>query len=477
MEYMDLGNLLSYVVHNGRNERDTVVVMQNQGRNSPIKNGGLPEDIVKNLTVQLLCGVQYLHETCQIKHGDIHPANILLSTQQGTGDDTDNESCCMTNEKSLIPGDRFLRDKIRLKLTDFGSSEQYTPEMNNKLSLTRSAIVNDGCQQYWGSQGRKSIDLSRLKQDNYTTYKNRDDLFTNILADDMWDVGIVVYYMLSGHMPFGMNKHMLKKQSKPMKDGSTTSRDDFKIRFPAYFSRYAKQFLCYCFQFDPTIRMTASEALDHSWLKDTYGDYVIDKVTERFETSNDRRNNTMDKDLYKAPQRCSQYSKVVYCGSKFLSRNSEYPKMKEASRITYKKKHSHDMNKKQSHGINQSYSTIKAIKQSWQYFMGSSTSSMEGATAPYYSEDDDYMSTSNSSTSHDTSSSMVGAATTTTSRTIKVSNRNFFSPCLISTTTNKHANEIIYRNNTMVSHSNTPNRIPKDIRHRRIVSIPWNQYY
>jgi calcium/calmodulin-dependent protein kinase I len=80
------------------------------------------------------------------------------------------------------------------------------------------------------------------------------------LASDMWSVGVILYYSFCGHLPFDDSS---KQKLKGKIFGYSY---DFSSREWDLVSRSAKQFLSSLLHPDPQIRMTAKEALGHSWL-------------------------------------------------------------------------------------------------------------------------------------------------------------------------------------------------------------------
>lgn len=485
MEYMDIGNLLSYVVHNRiRNNSNVDVDNYNRHNNSKKESSsGLPEYVVQNLTVQLICGIQYLHESCQMKHGNIHPSNILLST--AVSDDND-EEC-------------FIRriSGIQLKIADFGSSESYMKSIFSSKSTNTDTTFNSSS---LISSTNKDDERNRVsKSGNYNflpklkEYSKKisnvdyEHLLTNILAEDMWDLGIVVYYMLAGHMPVGLKKQTRMTTTTKSHHQLTTTdgtssnikrNNNNTIRFPVHFSRYAKQFLCCCLQYDPTIRMTASEALEHIWLKDTYSDYVVDKIT-RLDDIKIQREMTRNIPL-KLSKTMKRNNKIGNnnCHSQFFFKNlndcSSVKTEKITNSIAITEKTFPDV-----HSMKRTHPAMNTFKQSWQYFMGSSTSSIECAnTITNVQEDEDNLSETSTNSTASITSSVIDAATTPTScRTIKVSNRNRFSlpfqrNSLVSST-NKLSHTTRNKHHDYAMPSKHDNGfIASNRSHRRTYSIP-----
>jgi serine/threonine protein kinase len=88
----------------------------------------------------------------------------------------------------------------------------------------------------------------------------------------MWSLGVVVYFCLTGYSPFTNNNNNMDGHDYDSDDKSAllAKIQRAEYTFPPHFSRRAKQFITNCLQLDPTIRMSASEALKHLWLVDSY---------------------------------------------------------------------------------------------------------------------------------------------------------------------------------------------------------------
>lgn len=81
---------------------------------------------------------------------------------------------------------------------------------------------------------------------------------------DMWAVGVLTYFMLSGFMPFDCDTDEETKE--------LISKADFVFEPNEYWGHVpqeAKNFIAKCFQLDPAKRLTASAALRHPFITDT----------------------------------------------------------------------------------------------------------------------------------------------------------------------------------------------------------------
>lgn len=78
---------------------------------------------------------------------------------------------------------------------------------------------------------------------------------------DMWAVGVLTYFMLSGYMPFDCDT---EKETKEL-----IQKADFEFEPAEYWVHVpesGKNFIARCFELDPSKRLTARAALEHSFL-------------------------------------------------------------------------------------------------------------------------------------------------------------------------------------------------------------------
>ncbi|XP_067315468.1 striated muscle preferentially expressed protein kinase isoform X2 [Pseudorasbora parva] len=164
------------------------------------------EDDVVGLIVQILQGLEYLHN-CRILHLDIKPDNIMV-----------------TNLNVI-------------KIIDFGSAQRFNP-----LSL----------QQY-------SRDLGTLE------YMAPEILKGDLVGPpaDIWSLGVLSYIMLSGRHPFQ------DKDPKLTETKIHAAKFDSSKLYPKV-SQSASTFLKKILNGYQWCRPTIKDCLNHSWLHDTY---------------------------------------------------------------------------------------------------------------------------------------------------------------------------------------------------------------
>lgn len=164
--------------------------------------GSFPEAAAKFIVAQILEAVRYLHAN-SVAHRDLKPENILL----------------------LRP------DSLVIKVTDFGLSR----------FISKESFMQTVC----GT-------LEYIAPEVLTS-SSRDGYDSQV---DLWSVGVIVYILLSGRMPFSGQE--------AIRAGLFT----FHSPFFDNVSDSAKDFIRKLLDVDPARRLTAAAALAHPWLAD-----------------------------------------------------------------------------------------------------------------------------------------------------------------------------------------------------------------
>jgi len=154
----------------------------------------------------ILGAVSFLHSR-GIVHRDIKPENLLYRDKSPNSD---------------------------LLLCDFGIS---------KMVESPEELLTTVC----GSPGYTAPEI--LKHEPYSK------------PVDMWSIGVITYTLLCGHSPF----HYAEDFNQ-MYNAICHGRYTFDNIYWAYISRYAKDFIKSLLQVQPEKRLTAEEALQHTWL-------------------------------------------------------------------------------------------------------------------------------------------------------------------------------------------------------------------
>jgi serine/threonine protein kinase len=147
----------------------------------------------------------------------------------------------------LQPENLLLLDNKRVQICDFGS-----------------AVYVDGdycCKGRYGNMQYAAPEVLRGK--------------THGSSSDLWSVGVILYYCLCGHLPFE------DPSKRRLKEKIVKAEYDFSQREWAFVSRPAKQFISNLLHADSQVRLTASEALKHTWLASTYLPLLVSKRRRR----------------------------------------------------------------------------------------------------------------------------------------------------------------------------------------------------
>jgi len=180
----------------------------------------IPERLSRIIFKQLLDGVRYLLQN-SITHRDLKPANILLG---GTDD-------------APIP-----------KISDFGVAH----------NLLESELMTTYC----GTPQYAAPEV--LLRGNPMLSESSEAPVSYGKEVDMWSLGVILYMMLSGTPPFSEEG---RKES--MFDQITKSLYDFPQREWAHISANAIDLIKKLLMADPTVRLTASDALNHPWFAES----------------------------------------------------------------------------------------------------------------------------------------------------------------------------------------------------------------
>ena len=163
----------------------------------------LKEEDAREYLRQIALGIEYLHHN-EIVHRDIKPDNILLT-----------------------------RDKKSCRIVDFGVSEMFVKPGDD--TLRKSA----------GSPAYMSAELCTA---GHGDYHGR--------ADDMWSLGVTLYCMVVGRLPFDKDQFLELYRA---------IRED-EPEYPSHLSEdlvdILKRFLCK----DPEKRMTTDQLREHPWV-------------------------------------------------------------------------------------------------------------------------------------------------------------------------------------------------------------------
>ncbi|KAJ5072745.1 ovarian-specific serine/threonine-protein kinase lok-related [Anaeramoeba ignava] len=202
--------------------------------------GNYDETNSKIIFQQIMSAISYIHDK-NIAHRDMKPENILLISQDNT---------------------------TSIKLTDFGYS-RFVSEVENKM-YTYAGTVH-----YLAPEV-----IQDAQRGGYSK------------SCDIWSCGVILYYLLSGDLPFrDQNDEHMPTTTRIVK-GKYTFGKKFNNISPA-----AKNLIRRCLTINPSHRITAKQALKHPWLTgesekitDEFENVWIDRRTQRFNQISQKRN-------------------------------------------------------------------------------------------------------------------------------------------------------------------------------------------
>ena len=177
--------------------------------------GGLPEDAAQPIVRGILCGVEYLHRN-GVVHRDLKPDNCLLPNQE--------------------------EPYGEVKLSDFGLSN-FVPSgvpFNGKLCVDDAVLTS--------AVGSPGFVAPELFDCSYGT------------AVDIWSVGVIMYNILSGKMPFSGTLDEVRSAAR---NGIV----DFNCTEACQISQSARSLILGMLKVNVGERLTACQALDHEWLR------------------------------------------------------------------------------------------------------------------------------------------------------------------------------------------------------------------
>ena len=169
------------------------------------RNFNFSERQASSIMSQIANGVKYLHKY-GIVHRDLKPDNIMITQQ---------------NDFGII------------KIMDFGLS---------KIVSTQEKMV-DG----YGTLSYVAPEVLLR-----TPYNKEVDI---------WSMGVILYYMLCGHLPFKGNKEVVIAE-KIVNDDLEFDEDEWEVR-----SKRVRDLITSCLKKEPEERITIDEFLNHPWFK------------------------------------------------------------------------------------------------------------------------------------------------------------------------------------------------------------------
>jgi len=172
------------------------------------------EKEARQLSAGLIQGVKYLHER-KIAHRDLKPQNLLLESSD---------------------------DNTSVKICDFGFAK--------RVHMPQSLTTLCGSKHY--------VAPELLKNHPYDE------------SCDMWSVGVIIYFLLAGHLPFN------KRDQQDLFQLIRLGRYSFDTKYWAGISDEAMDLIERLLEVDPASRATASDAMESEWIQGLDDDALIE---------------------------------------------------------------------------------------------------------------------------------------------------------------------------------------------------------
>ncbi|KAK1541833.1 hypothetical protein CPAR01_05220, partial [Colletotrichum paranaense] len=243
MQKVQHPNIVRYIEHLDWDNRLFIIIMEYVGGGDLGKlisgRGCLNEISVKQMAAQLLSALAHLHEN-HITHRDVKPDNILISSL----------------------------DPFEVKLTDFGLSKMVDNEQTFLRTFCGTLLY---CAPEVYSEYAEYDDDGRRHPRNRAKRAAVGQRYDH--AVDVWSLGGVLFYALTGRPPYPVNNGV--SYSELLHTIMTVPLNTVPL-VRQNVSRQGIEFLCYMLEKRPECRATVRDLQSHPWL----GPYRLRSVTD-----------------------------------------------------------------------------------------------------------------------------------------------------------------------------------------------------
>ena len=273
--------------------------------NKMIKIGFFPEFIVKIIMLQIFQALMYLNEK-NVIHGDLKLENILVVSykdeEKKKKKREDGFIQAIKHDMKIING--YLEDNISKTKTVKIFDKKYINDLNKSIKQNyKNQEININTFQtnfkFISKEKQKEKELN--KKNNI--YKNREELeiynygiklidfgcskiftrtkknFSDIIGTvvynspevmagnynktcDIWSCGVIMYYLLSGHLPFD------GETEEEITNKILEAKFEFDVEHFKNISEEAKDLIRKCLKYEPKKRITIEKALNHKFFDD-----------------------------------------------------------------------------------------------------------------------------------------------------------------------------------------------------------------
>lgn len=203
-------------------------------------NGSIDENASREIAKQILEAIKYVHSK-GISHRDLKPDNIMIAQD----------------------------DPVIIKITDFGLAKSQENESIMKTFCGTLAYLAPEIILNKRKKFRNDISSNNNKKRYLGNGKITEDLYSNKV--DMWSIGCLLFVIMTAHLPFSGSTQDKLFKNIVNGDYHENLLKSLKI------SNLGIDFLSKLLEIDVTLRLNASQALNHPWISNYYSTNNLNK--------------------------------------------------------------------------------------------------------------------------------------------------------------------------------------------------------